>query len=320
MTISMASRLIPAIFFSYALMSLPASAANKVIRVNGAADGNASYVLEILNLALAKADTRYELQLDNTPVTQARNMDDVASGRMDLLWAATNIEMEKKLLPVRIPLYRGLLGHRIFIISPASQARFDRVKTFEDLKQFSFGQGTTWADSDILESNGLKVVRTNKYPGLFYMLDGGRFDAFPRGVQEPWAELENNKNLNLAVEKRIMLVYRMPLYFFTKHGNTQLAKDLEQGLNRAIADGSFNEVFFRHPIVRSAIEQANLHDRIMFMIDNPTLPKETPLDREELWFDINTLKKPVAAPEPAPTETAPVEPAPVETVTEPSVQ
>lgn len=311
MTISLPRKLMAAALFLGALITLQASAASNTIRVNGAADGNASYVLEILNLALSKADTKYELQLDNTPVTQARNMDDVASGRMDLLWAATNIEMEKKLLPIRIPLYRGLLGHRIFIISPSSQARFDQVKTFDDLKQFTFGQGTTWADSDILESNGLKVVRTNKYPGLFYMLDGGRFDAFPRGVQEPWAELENNKNLPLTVEKRIMLVYRMPLYFFTKHGNTKLAKDLEQGLNRAIADGSFNEVFFRHPIVRSAIEQANMHDRIMFMIDNPTLPKETPLEREELWFDINTLKKPLAAPEPTPPE-----PAPVETVTE----
>ncbi len=284
------------LLFVIAWVSLPTAAQSNVIRVNGAADGNASYVMEILNLALSKMDNRYELQVDNTPVTQARNMDDVASGRMDLLWAATNIEMEKMLLPIRIPLYRGLLGHRIFIIRPESQTRFDQVKTFDDLKKFTFGQGTTWADSGILESNGLKVVRANKYPSLFHMLDGGRFDAFPRGVQEPWAELETNKNLPLTVEKRIMLVYRMPLYFFTKHGNTKLAADLEQGLNRAIADGSFNQVFFRHPIVRSAIEQANMHDRIAFMIDNPTLPKETPLDREELWFDIDSIKKPVPAP------------------------
>lgn len=284
------------LFFLTLSLAIPGYAQSNVIRVNGAADGNASYVMEILNLALSKLDNRYELKVEHTPVTQARNMDDVASGRMDLLWAATNIEMEEMLLPVRIPLYRGLLGHRIFIIRPESQAQFDQVKTFADLKKFTFGQGTTWADSGILESNGLKVIRTNKYPSLFYMLDGGRFDAFPRGVQEPWAELETNKNLPLTVEKRIMLVYRMPLYFFTKHGNTKLAVDLELGLNRAIADGSFNEVFFRHPIVRSAIEQANMHDRIAFMIDNPTLPKETPLDREELWFDIDSLKKPTAAP------------------------
>lgn len=274
------------------LFALPVAAQTQVIRLNGAADGNASYVLEILQLALSKLDTRYELKLDNTPVTQARNMDDVASGRAELLWASTSIEMEKQLLPIRIPLYKGLLGHRIFIINPNSQARFDQVKTFADLKQFTFGQGTTWADSDILASNGLKVVRTNKYASLFYMVDGGRFDAFPRGVQEPWAELAAFPQLPLAVEQRLMLIYRMPLYFFTRHGNTRLAADLELGLNRAIADGSFDAVFLRHPIVRSALEQANMPGRRAFMIDNPTLPPETPLTRAELWFDINKLQMP----------------------------
>jgi len=199
--------------------------------------------------------------------------------------------MEDRLLPIRIPLYKGMLGHRIFIINPASQAKFDRVKTFEDLKQFTFGQGTTWADSDILASNGLKVIRTNKYQNLFYMVDGGRFDAFPRGVQEPWQELVNNASLPLAVEKHIMLVYRMPFYLFTSKKNTKLAADLELGLNRAIADGSFDQVFLNDPMVKDVLEKANLSQRLEFHLNNPTLPKETPLDRPELWLDIKTLGK-----------------------------
>ena len=274
------------------------SAAQTVIKVNDAADGNGRYAMQMVKLALSKIDTQYRLELTSEPVTQARNIDDVANGTMDLLWAATNQDMENKLLPVRIPLFKGLLGHRIFIINPASQARFDQVKTFEDLKQFSFGQGTTWADSDILASNGLKVIRANKYQSLFYMVDGGRFDAFPRGVQEPWAELEANASLPLTVEKRIMLVYRMPFYLFTGKKNTRLAADLELGLNRAIADGSFEQVFLNDPMVQSVLDKANLPGRLVFHLDNPTLPKETPLDRAELWLDINNLGKPeVVAPE-----------------------
>lgn len=278
--------------------SLLASSLNAqtLIKVNEATDGNGRYAMQMINLALSKIDTKYRLQIDNTIVTQARNIDDVATGRSDLLWAATNQDMENKLLPVRIPLYKGLLGHRIFIINPASQARFDRVKSYEDLKQFTFGQGTTWADSDILASNGLKVVRANKYQSLFYMVDGGRFDAFPRGVQEPWQELETNSNLPLAVEKRIMLVYRMPFYLFTGKQNQKLAADLESGLNRAIADGSFDKIFYNDPMVKSVLEKANLEQRLVFSLDNPTLPKETPLDRPELWLDINNLRQPAAAP------------------------
>src|SRR5690606_4031780 len=141
---------------------------------------------------------------------------------------ATNQEMEDKLLPVRIPLYKGLLGHRIFIIHPNNQAKFDRVQTFEDLRTITFGQGNTWADTQILESNELTVVKVNKYPSLFYMVDGGRFDAFPRGVQEPWGEIAQRPELELTVEKRLMLVYRMPFYLFVGKDDRQLAADLER--------------------------------------------------------------------------------------------
>jgi hypothetical protein len=276
-----------------------AAQAQTVIKVNEATDGNGRYAMQMVNLALGKIDTKYTLQTDSSTVTQARNIDDVATGRSDLLWAATNQEMEDKLLPIRIPLYKGLLGHRIFIINPASQAKFDQVKTFEDLKRFTFGQGTTWADSDILASNGLNVVRANKYQSLFYMVDGGRFDAFPRGVQEPWQELATNANLPLAVEKRIMLVYRMPFYLFTGKQNRKLAEDLELGFNRAIADGSFDRIFYNDPMVKDVLEKANLEQRLVFPLNNPTLPKETPVDRPELWLDINNLRQQTAA-EPVP--------------------
>lgn len=270
-------------------------AAQTIIKVNEATDGNGRYAMQMIRLALSKIDAKYDFKIDTAEVSQARNIADVAEGRSDLLWAATNQEMEDQLLPIRIPLYKGLLGHRIFIINPASQARFDRVKTFADLKGFSFGQGTTWADSDILASNGLNVVRTNKYQSLFYMVDGGRFDAFPRGVQEPWGELQSHSDLLLAVEKRIMLVYRMPFYLFTAKTNTKLAADLELGLNRAIADGSFDRIFLNDPMVKDVLEKANLEQRLVFPLDNPTLPKETPVERPELWLDIDSLGKPAPA-------------------------
>lgn len=285
-------KLIPLLALVASSLLAISTSAQTVIKVNEATDGNGRYAMLMVNLALSKIDTKYKLQIDNSVVTQARNIDDVATGRSNLLWAATNQEMEDKLLPVRIPLYKGLLGHRIFIINPASQAQFDRVQTFADLKQFTFGQGTTWADSSILASNGLTVVRANKYQSLFYMVDGGRFDAFPRGVQEPWQELETNANLPLAVEKRIMLVYRMPFYLFTGKQNKKLAADLELGLNRAIADGSFDKIFYNDPMVKAVLEKANLEERLVFSLDNPTLPKETPLDRAELWLDIKNLRQP----------------------------
>lgn len=249
------------------------------------------YSLKMLDLALSHIDTPYKVQPDTGEQrTQGRYVDDVISGKVDVMWAATDQDIESKLQPVRIPLLKGLLGHRIFLIHKDDQVKFDQVKTFADLQRLRLGQGTTWADTKILEANKLTVVKTNKYPSLLYMLDGGRFDAFPRGVQEPWSEVNSVSGLELEVEKKIMLVYKMPFYFFVSKNNQKLAKDLELGLNRAIADGSFNEAFFNDPAIRSAVEKADLKNRLVFQLENPQLPKETPVDRPELWLDLHHLQ------------------------------
>jgi hypothetical protein len=123
------------------------------------------------------------------------------------------------------------------------------------------------------------------------MLDGGRFDAFPRGVSEPYDELPRYPNLKLAVEKNLLLIYRMPFYLFVKNGNNVLAKDLETGLNLAIADGSFEKLFLANKTVQDVIEKTNIANRRVIHLENPTLSKETPLDRAELWIDPKTLGK-----------------------------
>jgi hypothetical protein len=271
------------------LTLLAAQAESQVVRMNEAADANGRYATSMIKLALSYIDTPYRLEMVPGEITQARNVDEVVSGRLDIMWAATDQDMEKLMLPVRIPLYKGLLGHRIFIIHRDNQAKFDRVRTFDDLRSFTFGQGATWADAKILEANGLKVVRANKYPSLFYMVDGGRFDAFPRGVQEPWGEIAQRPQLELAVEKRLMLVYRMPFYLFVGKDDVQLAADLEKGLRMAIADGKFDEIFYKDPTVKSVLEKVNLSERVVFQLENPTLPQETPVDDPTLWLDVKDL-------------------------------
>ncbi len=269
--------------------SLSAVGGQQTIRITQITDANDRHALAMIELALSRIDHNYRVEVIPGDITQARNIEYVASGRLDLMWAATNQEMEDVLLPVRIPLYKGLLGHRIFIIHRDQQRRFDTVQTFQDLQRLRFGQGTTWADTAILEHNGLTVVKANKFDSLFYMVDGDRFDAFPRGVQEPWVEIETRPHLDLAVERRLMLVYRMPFYLFGSRDNPQLVADIERGLNIAIADGGFDELFFATPTVQDVLNRSNLQGRLVFELDNPTLPPETPVNRPELWLDVSNL-------------------------------
>ncbi|OZY86938.1 diguanylate cyclase [Cellvibrio mixtus] len=249
------------------------------------------YSVRMLTLALAHASTRYDIvpDADGGQRTQGRYIEDLRTGRIDVMWAASDASIEEQVLPVRIPLLKGLLGHRIFLIHKNSQSKFDAVNTLDDLKKLKLGQGATWADTKILESNGLTVVKTQKYENLFYMLDGGRFDAFPRGVQEPWGEVNKIPGLELAIEKRLMLVYKMPFYLFVSPDNPALARDIEKGLNAMIADGTFDHEFLNDPSIKKVIELADLKNRKVFYLDNPALPKGTPVDRAELWLDINSL-------------------------------
>ncbi len=260
-------------------------AQTKVLKVNDSNDPNGPYAVSMIKLALEHMDTKYEVKVGTENFTQARANEEVKNGGLDLIWTTTGKETEEELEPIRIPLFKGLLGCRIFIINKDNQAKFDNVKTMDDLKKLTYGQGKTWADGKILEANGLKVTKTNKYENLFFMVDGERFDAFPRGVHEPFGELEKRPKLNLAVEKGILLIYKMDLYLYTSKNNRKLAKELEEGFNKAIADGSFDKLFYSSPQVKDIVEKANMKNRRVFYLDNPTLSKETPLDRKELWAD-----------------------------------
>jgi hypothetical protein len=249
------------------------------------------YSVRMLTLALERSNTHYEIvpDADGGQRTQGRYIEDLRAGRIDVMWAASDASLEGQVMPVRIPLLKGLLGHRILLIHKNGQAKFDAVKTLDDLKKLKLGQGTRWADTAILESNGLSVVKTEKYESLLYMLDGGRFDAFPRGVQEPWSEVGKIPGLELAIEQRLMLVYKMPFYLFVSPNNQALARDIENGLNEMIADGTFDSEFLNDPSIKKVIELADLKSRKVFYLDNPAMPKGTPIDRDELWLDINSL-------------------------------
>ncbi|GGY73518.1 hypothetical protein GCM10011613_18340 [Cellvibrio zantedeschiae] len=274
-----------------ALMMVSLSSASaETYKINlSDADPNGPYMASMIKLAFEHLGRKVEFQPVAEDMTQTRLVEDTLNGQLDIMWAGTSKELEESVEPVRIPMFKGLLGHRFLIIRKGDQAKFDKVKDINDLRQIPLGQGTAWIDTKVLEANGLKVVKTTKYQNLFHMLDGGRFDAFPRAVFEPFSEVEKRPALNLTVEKRLMLVYKMDFYLFVSKKNKALARDLELGLNRAIADGSFEKVFLTAPSVQEAIAKGDLKNRLVIPLDNPFNSKETPIDRADLWIDPKSL-------------------------------
>lgn len=247
------------------------------------------YAKGLLRLALSKVPGSYELNESIPNTSEERMVSMLIDKKLDVVWYATTNDLEERLQPIRICIYRGLLGYRVLMIKTGTQNKFDGIENLEDLKRVSLGQGRFWADTNVLTANGLNVVKVLKYEGLFYMLDGGRFDAFPRGAHEPWSEMQRYPKLALDVEQNLLLSYTNPFYFFVNKSNTKLAADIERGLRIAIEDGSFNEYFLNDPTVKDVMAKANLKNRTLIRLENPGLPPKTPVDDKSLWFDPYSL-------------------------------
>lgn len=257
-----------------------------------AIDSQYMYDYDLLRLALEKTRAEYglyELRPSDVAMTQARAGEEVVTGTgtVNIFARSTSAEYEARMLPIRIPLDKGLISYRIFLIRAEDQWRFSSIRTLDDLRQLSVGSFTTWADTRILRDNGFNVVTGESYEGLFKMLVANRFDFFSRGVDEAYREYDERKNLlpTMKVEEAILLHFPTTRYFFVQRSEQgeMLARRVEQGLNQMIKDGSLNALFkkYKGPL----IERAHLKTRKVFRIPNPYLPPETPLARKELWYD-----------------------------------
>ncbi|OUR81716.1 hypothetical protein A9Q77_02035, partial [Marinomonas sp. 42_23_T18] len=246
------------------------------VRPESATDQRHEYYISMLRLALEKTkdiDGEFRLVASKTHMFQSRGLEQLKKNKsVDIIWTMTSKKREAELLPIRIPLLKGLLGHRIFIIRKGEESRFLRINTLAELKQLTAGQGSDWPDTQILKTNGIKVVSSVNYDDLFEMLKYKRFDYFPRGVNEPWAEVKAHQNSKLMVEKTLLLHYPAPIYFFVNKENANLAHRLERGLRIALKDGSFEQVFRHHPANREVFDLANIKTRKIFKLHNPLLP------------------------------------------------
>jgi ABC-type amino acid transport substrate-binding protein len=224
-----------------------------------------SHFGNLLKLALDKTVPEYgayEFQEVQARMTENRLRAAVKSGDIDVVWTPTTPEFENKLLPVRISLLKDLDDYRILIIRAGEQSRFDGIQTLDDLRNMVGGMGSHWTDVEIMRANGLPLISTVDYQGLFKMLQAGRFDYFSRGVYQVQRELGWIPTQGLVMEQRLMLHYPAENYFFVNRANHALAARIQEGLELALADGSFDEALYSHPEhrwARAEIDNNNRH-------------------------------------------------------------
>lgn len=253
-------------------------------RPESATDPRVAYPLTLLQLALDKASAAVELRPSKAHMVQGRALSELerGSGTVHIVWSMTSRERESRLLPIRIPIYKGLIGWRIPLVRAQDVGALDGVASASDLRAFQAGQGHDWPDTTILRDNGLAVHGAPDYEGLFQMLQMGRFAYFPRSVIEVWAEAALHANKGIVVDPNLVLHYPAAFYYFVNRDQAALAQTLERGLEKAIADGSFDRLFHQH--FDDELRSSALERRRVIELKNPLLPTETPLHRKELWY------------------------------------
>jgi hypothetical protein len=212
-----------------------------------------------------------------------------ATGKLSVMYLGTSADLERTLIPIRIPVDKNLGGYMVMLIRKEDQPQFAAVRTVQDLQKFRIGLGLGWLDVDILRADGFNVITGSSYDGLFNMLVNRRFDAFSRAAVEILDEYteRQQKIPDLSIEQTFILYYPLPMYFWFSHtpDGQRLADRARDGMMQMIDDGTYDKIFFKYQ--QHKIDDLHLRQRRLLKVENPLLKSLplTPFADKRLWFD-----------------------------------
>lgn len=266
-------------------------------------DDRFDFAAELLALCLERSGGDYRLTLVQG-MNQPRGREAARRGDIDVVMLPNTAPDTAPLVPVKLPLRRGLLGVRLLLARPQDAPEVMTVESTEELKRrFRLGYGRGWLDGAAMQALGFRVEFSTTYRGLFDMLRAGRFDVLSRGVNEIQGELRDPAlaGRGMVVVPGIALYYPLDDYFWVHRDREALRDDIERGFRKALADGSYAALFTAHHA--EAMAAARLEERSVLHLLGYPVPPGTPLQE----FDILQLTRSygsLAAPEPARPERA----------------
>lgn len=252
-------------------------------------DASHFYFTDLLKLVLKDTEAEFgpfELHDFKDPMSPARALEELESGKViQVYWTGTNIEREKKLIAVKIPLAKGLLGYRVPVIRREDLERWKQIDTLAELQQMRACQVSNWPDSDILEAAKIPVERVSVFKRIYSMLAGKRCDFSPRGINEVFAEVNSIQTEfpDLIAFPDLIIYYPFPLYFFVAPNHPEIAMRLEKGLTHLISTGEFEKFLFNHPVTAQIFPLTKWKNSRLILIKNPLLPKTAEPTNQKLW-------------------------------------
>lgn len=247
-----------------------------------------AYQYQLLNLALQKTlptHGKYVLTKNNERFTSLRSRRELERGELINVVAFAARKQQPSAnetyssLVITRPLLRGLLGYRKLIVRRNDLPKFLHISSAAELQQLSAGQGRDWHDIDIYKYNNYSVVDSADYFNLFAMLASGRFDYIPLSA----IEIEDNLarfakySQEFVVVPNLMIYYPFTVYYNLSARQPKLRDRLEEGLSRAEADGSLQQLFERY--FSKELEKLRAEHVKVFVLKNPEIASSLGLDK-----------------------------------------
>lgn len=206
-------------------------------------DKRQDFALEVLEKILSGYQDKYQLTQSDYPAQQDRALLLLNESLLDVVWTGASKHREEHYRAIRIPIQKGLLGWRLFLVNKDNAELLKSVESSQQLRLFSIGLGGGWPDVALFSDNGFVVHTTTSYDALFHMLQKRRFQLFPRSVMEIWGEYESYKHFDIAVEPHVIVRYPYANFFFVNKQDETLALDIEAGFKAIIDSGEYETLF-----------------------------------------------------------------------------
>jgi len=246
------------------------------IRYWGGTEARNIYETAVLKRALeaTKADFGdYHFTLVTAHYGTHRGRRMIESGDVINMYASPprppEITAKENIITIAKPLLKGLLGYRRLIVNREALPSFKAIRTREQLAKKTAGQGRHWLDAALLRYNHFKVTDTSGYEHLFPMLARHRYDYLPLGAQEIEQALETNAQAypDLVIEPDIIIYYPWPVVFQVSGKYPQLARRVEIGLERIIADKELATLFeHQYAELLQTLRRPSMR---VFLLENP---------------------------------------------------
>lgn len=254
---------------------------------------NSDYEVQLLQIALDHAPGSHRLFYVEVNQTQGRMFRELADGTSpaNIIFSGYSREREAITQMIYVPLTRGLLGHRMFLVHQSATSRFQNIDTLEQLTQVaSVGVGVTRPSEVILPAAGFQIVRV---PGerLIPMLIRRRFTGLLYGLDEINLMLDEVQKKpggdQIVIEKSVLVSFPFDSFFFVGPTDQIRAEIVTKGLQEAYKTGAFMEHFKKFPPIQTGLNLFQTAQPTVFEIENPDMSPEMKAIPYEYWHHFN---------------------------------